>query len=209
MTDTSEIHGIDVSHYQGDIDWAKVKAAGIVFAYAKATDGDTYTDPKFHANWQGMLGAGVLRGAYHFFQTNDDPATQANHFVEAIGALGADDLPPVVDLEVSNGVYGGNSIAANLQIWLDTVESATGRTPMIYTNSGFWNKTVSGDFSRYPLWVAEYDVSAPKIPAGWSGWNLWQYSQSGVVDGVTGSVDLDILSEPTLTQLMGWMLRGT
>ena len=98
MSANSTTNGIDVSHYQGTVDWVKVKATGITFAYAKATDGNTYTDPQFHTNWQGMRAAGILRGAYHFYETNDDPVTQANNFINALGSL-----------------------AANLQIWLDTV----------------------------------------------------------------------------------------
>ncbi|MEH6415834.1 glycoside hydrolase family 25 protein [Pseudomonas sp. CGJS7] len=206
MSSPNDIQGIDVSHYQGTIDWTTVKAAGIAFAYAKATDGNTYLDPMFQTNWSGMQAAGVLRGAYHFYETHDDPVTQANWFVANVGALGAGDLPPVVDIESYNGDYGGNSVAANLQIWLDTVETALGRRPMIYTNPSFWQQTVGAGFSGYPLWIAEYGVSAPTVPTDWSRWNLWQYSQSGSVDGVDGSVDLDVFAAPDLGELLRWML---
>lgn len=192
MSTNNTTKGIDVSHYQGTVDWVKVKAAGIAFAYAKATDGNTYTDPQFHTNWQGMQAAGILSGAYHFYETNDDPVTQANNFINTVASLTANDLAPVVDIEIFKGNYGSNSVAANLQIWLDTVEKALGRTPMIYTGPSFWNQTINSDFSKYPLWVAEYGVTTPKIPFGWTTWNFWQYSQSGSVDGVTGSVDLDV-----------------
>lgn len=192
MTTTSQRQGIDVSHYQGIINWPQVKAAGIVYAYAKATDGITYTDPNFAANWQNMQAAGVLRGAYHFYETGDDPVAQAQHFIDTLGRLSSDDLAPVVDIEALNGSYGGNSVAANLQTWLDTVASACGRRPMIYTNPGFWNHYVAADFSAYPLWVADYGVRAPQIPTGWTEWTLWQYSQQGSVDGVAGYVDLDV-----------------
>lgn len=194
MSTNNTINGIDVSHYQGTVDWVKVKAAGIAFAYAKATDGNTYTDPQFKTNWQGMQAAGILRGAYHFYETNDDPVTQANNFISAVGSLNINDLPPVVDIEIFKGAYGSNSVTANLQIWLDTVEKALGHTPMIYTNPTFWNQTVNADFSKYPLWIAEYDVNQPKIPDGWKQWSFWQSSQSGSVAGVTGKVDTDFFS---------------
>ncbi len=191
---TNNLQGIDVSHYQGSVNWSSVKNAGIVFAFAKATDGNTYTDPQFHTNWQAMQAAGILRGAYHFYETNDDPVTQAQNFINAIGSLAANDLPPVVDIEIFKGNFGSASVAANLQTWLDTVEKALSRKPMIYTNTNFWNETINADFSQYPLWIAEYGVSQPKIPSSWKNWNFWQSSQSGSVAGVTGSVDVDVFA---------------
>lgn len=191
---TNTLQGIDVSHYQGTVNWSSVKNAGILFAYAKATDGNTYTDPQFHTNWQAMQAAGILRGAYHFYETNDDPVTQAQNFIKAVGSLAATDLPPVVDIEIFKGAYGSASVSANLQIWLDTVEKALLRKPMIYTNTNFWNETVNADFSTYPLWIAEYGVSQPKIPSSWRSWSFWQSSQSGSVAGVTGSVDTDVFA---------------
>ena len=188
------LQGIDVSHYQGTVNWSSVKNAGITFAFAKATDGNTYTDPQFHTNWQAMQTAGILRGAYHFYETNDDPVTQAQNFIKAVGSLAANDLPPVVDIEIFKGAYGSASVAANLQTWLDTVEKALGRKPMIYTNTNFWNTTINADFSKYPLWIAEYGVSQPKIPSSWKSWTFWQSSQSGSVAGVTGSVDTDVFA---------------
>ena len=191
---TNTIPGIDVSHYQGTVDWSSVKNAEIVFAFAKATDGNTYTDPQFQINWQAMQLAGLVRGAYHFYETTDDPTSQAQHFIATLGALAANDLPPVVDIEAFKGNFGSASIAANLQIWLDTVGQAVGCKPIIYTNTNFWNQYVSGDFSSYPLWIADYGVSQPKIPSTWKSWSFWQSSQSGSVAGVTGTVDMDVFA---------------
>ncbi len=191
---TSTINGIDVSHYQGTVDWSAVKNDGIVFAFAKATDGITYTDPQFQVNWKAMQTAGLLRGAYHFYETADDPTSQAQNFIAALGTLAANDLPPVVDIETFKRNFGSASIAANLQIWLDTVEQAVGCKPIIYTNTNFWNQYVSGDFSSYSLWIADYGVSQPKIPSTWKSWSFWQSSQSGSVAGVTGTVDMDVFA---------------
>lgn len=196
MSDSDPIQGIDVSHYQGDVDWAKAKAAGIAFAYAKATEGTDYVDPSFGGHWPAMRAAGIARGAYHFFETGDDPVAQADHFVHTLGALDAGDLAPVVDIESFKGDYGGRGVAANLQAWLDAVEQALGRTPAIYTNRSFWDQSVNADFSRYPLWIAEYGVSAPTLPAGWNAWMFWQHTQHGTVAGVAGEVDLDVYAGP-------------
>jgi lysozyme len=204
---TNNLHGIDVSHYQGSVNWSSVKNAGITFAFAKATDGNTYTDPQFHNNWQAMQTAGILRGAYHFYETNDDPVTQAQNFINAVGSLAANDLPPVVDIEIFKGAYGSASVATNLQTWLNTVEKALLRKPIIYTNTNFWNETVNADFSKYPLWIAEYGVSQPKIPSSWKSWSFWQSSQSGSVAGVTGSVDTDVFAG-SMSDLLGLIKAG-
>jgi lysozyme len=192
---TNSLQGIDVSHYQGTVNWSSVKNAGIVFAFAKATDGNTYTDPQFHTNWQAMQAAGILR------------VTQAQNFINAIGSLAANDLPPVVDIEIFKGNFGSASSAANLQTWLDAVEKALSRKPMIYTNTNFWNETINADFSKYPLWIAEYGVSQPKIPSSWKNWNFWQSSQSGSVAGVTGSVDTDVFAG-SMSDLLGLIKAG-
>lgn len=190
-TDSASLSGIDVSHYQGTVDWAAVKAAGIAFAFAKASDGNTYKDTQFQKNWQGMQAAGLLRGAYHFYESDDDPVAQANNFLSAVGTLAKTDLPPVIDIESTKGNFGNNSLAANLQICLDAIEKGLGRTPIIYTNCAFWNANLTAGFGRYPLWIARYSSTPPTIPNGWTNWNFWQYSQSGAVAGVTGAVDLD------------------
>ncbi len=190
-TNNATLPVIDVSHYQGSVDWAAVKAAGIAFAFAKASDGNTSKDTQFKKNWQGMQAAGLPRGAYHFYESDDDPLTQANNFLSAVGALDKNDLPPVIDIESTKGNFGNNSLAANLQICLDTVEKGLKCTPIIYTNSAFWNANLTAGFGRYPLWIARYSSKPPTIPNGWANWNFWQYSESGAVAGVTGPVDLD------------------
>lgn len=195
---TNNLAGIDVSHFQGNVNWPAVKAAGIAFAFAKASDGNTYTDSQFANNWRGMQAAGILRGAYHFYESKDDPQTQAQQFLKILGQLGSNDLPPVVDIESSTGSFGTQSLANNLQIWLDTVEQSLQRTPIIYTNCAFWNANLvtklTPQFSRYPLWIAQYGVNQPKIPNGWNHWTFWQSSESGNVAGITGAVDTDVFT---------------
>lgn len=181
--------GIDVSHWQGAIDWDAVAAAGVEFAFIKATEGGDYTDPRFAANWAGAGRVGVLRGAYHFFRPQTDARAQAEHFLRTV-PLAPGDLPPVLDVEVTDG-RSAQVIAAGVRTWLEEVERATGRRPIVYTRASFWTAQMGGGFGAYPLWVAHYGVSAPNVPAGWSGWTFWQHSDAGRVDGITGAVDLN------------------
>jgi lysozyme len=189
MSTGTRIQGIDVSHFQGTVNWQEVKQAGMKFAIVKATEGQTTVDSQFNNNWQNIKAEGLLRGAYHFFDAGIDGTSQANHFLQ-IAQVEAGDLPPVLDVE-SAASASNATILQEVQNWLDTVEQALNRLPMIYTTASFWNSHLNNSFGKYPLWVAEYGVSVPKIPAGWSNWQFWQYSQSGSVEGVSGSVDMD------------------
>lgn len=191
VPDEDRLPGIDVSHWQGRIDWARVADDGIAFAYIKATEGGDYVDPQFVANWDGAARAGVLRGPYHFYRPQTDAAAQAQQFLRTVGAR-AGDLPPVLDVEVTDG-RSAAAIAAGVRTWLETVERATGVRPILYTRAGFWNP-VGGGFGAYPLWVAHYGVAQPAIPADWDRWAIWQHSDAGRVAGITGNVDLNWFS---------------
>jgi lysozyme len=195
----SQIEGIDVSHLQGTVDWTQVRQAGKSFAFLKVTDGITWTDPQFAINWSGTLAAGLLRGAYHYYETNDDPTSQAENFLNAVH-LAPGDLPPVVDIEALKTGSTASQVVADLQTWLDVIKKGTGRVPMIYTNNSFWSTLDTSAFGHYPLWIAEYGVASPRLPAGWASWTFWQSSESGSVAGVTGTVDLDVFSG-TLAEL--------
>jgi lysozyme len=186
------IRGIDVSHHNGDVDWSKVAKAGIVFAFAKATEGSTIVDTQFAANYAAMKTSQVFRGAYHFFRPSLDAQAQTVNFLKCVPKLAPGDLPPALDVEVSDG-QAPQTIVNGIQKWLDTVAAALGRMPLIYTSASLWNTNVgSKSFAKYPLWVAHYtSKSAPNLPIGFSDYSFWQYSESGNVGGVTGSVDLD------------------
>jgi lysozyme len=186
---SNQLSGIDVSKWQGTVDWKSVQQAGIAFAFARATYGITEVDSCFNQNWQGMQQAGIIRGAYHFFLAADDPAQQAEFFIRTVRSLGPNDLPPVIDVEAGSGV--NSNLAASVQTWLTTVEQGLGRRPIIYTAPSYWNENLTGGFGDYALWVAEYGVSSPKAVNGWSNWTFWQYSSTGKVNGVNGPVDLD------------------
>lgn len=187
--DDGLLAGIDVSHWQGAIDWPRVADDGVAFAFIKATEGGDYTDPRFAENWAGAARAGVVRGAYHFYRPQTDAVAQAEHFLRTV-PLRAGDLPPVLDVEVTDGRTPA-TIAAGVRTWLETMERATGRRPIVYTRASFWTAQMGSGFGEYPLWVAHYGVARPNVPAGWSGWTFWQHTDAGRVDGIAGAVDLD------------------
>lgn len=188
------ISGIDVSHYQGTIDWQKVAASGIAFAYAKATEGAATKDSRFTTNYNGMKSNGILRGAYHFFHPATDAKAQAENFMSVVQQLDLGDLPPSLDIEIDEE-KSETEIIGGIREWIDTVETQLGRKPIIYTGASFWNEKVggSGDFSDCLLWVAHYTSKpAPTIPKGFDDFTFWQYSNQGRVDGITdNTVDLD------------------
>ncbi len=184
-----------MSVYQGGIDWGQVKAGGKAFAIMKATEGTGFTDPTFAANWSGAAAAGVIRGAYHFFHPSEDPTAQADHFATVMGALHDGDLPPMLDLEVTDGL-GPAAVANATRTFLDALQSRTGRKQMIYTGFYFWRDQV-GDpagFNTDPLVIAAYVAGCPLVPDSWGKFTMWQYSDAGRVPGISGNVDLDVFN---------------
>lgn len=185
---TPYVAGIDVSHYQGEVDWNAVAGAGVRFAIVKATEGIGDLDPRFHDNWQGARSAGLLRGAYHFLHPNEDARQQAQHFLSVV-TMDEDALPPALDIEVTGGVdVAGLRLA--IEGWIENVEPAVGCKPILYTDPSFWREHVAADFSAYPLWLACYS-DEPEVPPDWTAWTFWQHTQAGRIAGVGGAVDLD------------------
>ena len=185
---TARLRGIDISNWQGDVDWRKVKGDGIRFAYMQATQGLHFIDPNYGENAKGIDAAGLPYGAYHFFRPNHDPEAQAKLFLKQTeGKRGV--LPPMLDVEVSGG-QSAEQIGKRAKRWLEIVEQAVGCRPLVYSYGSFWEKNLRESLADYPLWLAEY-ASKPRLPAGKDRWVLWQYSQKGRVAGVKGAVDLD------------------
>ncbi|MDP9152403.1 MAG: hypothetical protein M3O36_20950 [Myxococcota bacterium] len=186
------VQGIDVSVYQGIIAWPLVKSAGKQFAFARVSDGLGFVDSEFVRNWQGMRGAGLVRGAYQYFRAGEDPAAQADLVVSrlsAAGGLSSDDLPIVMDIETADG-QAASIVRDHMATWLRAVTQATGKTPLLYTN--FDTSAILGTgFASYGLWVANWGVRCPTMPAGWASWLFWQFSDRGSVPGIAGATDLD------------------
>jgi uncharacterized protein (TIGR03382 family) len=184
------VKGIDVSYYQGTIDWAKVRAAGVEYAFVRASDGLAYQDSKFAANWSGSRAAGVLHGAYQFFRPGQDPIVQADMLLAKIGTPAPDDLPPVIDVEAADGKTAAQ-ITAGVKAWIAHVKAAIGKDPIIYTGFYFWRDSVGApDLTSSPLWHAQYSTATcPNIAPPWQDWAFWQYTSSGSVNGISGNVD--------------------
>jgi lysozyme len=195
--------GIDVSHWEGKIDWQSVKTAGYRYAFTKATEGCTYLDDTFYANVAGAHAAGIPIGAFHFFHAAMPVQKQADLFIKSISSVKLD-LPPVLDFE-ENPAMSKPNVAAAIKAWLDAVETATGRKPIIYTGMYYWNDYVGnpGWAKDYPLWIAQYATDQPRLPQSWPSWMFWQYTDKGTVPGIQGGVDLDYaaLSETELLEL--------
>jgi GH25 family lysozyme M1 (1,4-beta-N-acetylmuramidase) len=196
------ITGVDVASYQhpngAPIDWAQVKAAGHSFAYVKATEATTYTNPYFAGDWSGIASAGLYRGAYHYARPALPLSTaqaQARYFVSRTGSMGGPlDLPPMFDLEETGGLSPNDLVAWSLT-WLQEVEALTGRRPVVYTGYFFWKDQLASTtaLSGYRLWLPSY-TSKPVptyVPSAWGTWTFWQYSSTGQVPGIIGNVDMN------------------
>jgi len=207
----SYVEGIDVSTWQGTIDYAKVKAAGKRFVVAKATEGIGFTDPKWLTNKTNAMAAGLAFTGYHFARPDGNPTKpvqEADWFVSQLGLQGGM-LVPALDLEVA-GTLSVSALQSWVGAWLGEVYTKTGVRPMIYTSPAFWSKYL-GNTSMFAdqgykiLWVAHWFVASPTVPGNnWGGhsWTFWQYDDCGSVPGITtGCVDLDRYHDTDFTTL--------
>jgi lysozyme len=185
------VTGVDVSHHSGSVDWQKVADAGFRFAYVKSSEGVDNPDAMFETHWAGLKDAGLPRGAYHFYVTEDDPVEQATFFASRI-ADDPGDLPPAVDVELLGANTTGD-MTETLVTFLQTLEEKTGVRPIIYTDSKFWDEHYEPVFGDYGLWMSEYGVHMPKTPFGWETWMFWQHAQNQSVDGVEKNADINLL----------------
>lgn len=195
--------GVDVSHWQGSIDWNKVAESGHVFAFQKATEGATFTDHSYSRNRAGAGAASLPFGAYHFARPDGgtiaeaqaDAVSEARHLLE-VAQPAPGDLVPVLDLEATGGLPARRLIAWT-QAWVDEVSLELGVKPLIYTSPNFWRTNLSDTTTfaeqGFPLWIAHYTSAAgPTVPAeGWNGrgWSFWQWTSCATVPGISGCVD--------------------
>jgi len=155
------VPGIDVSEWQGSIDWAQVAGSGVKFAITRINDGH-HMDPYFQANWDAIKAVGLVRGAYQFYEPNIDAALQASWVVQAVGVLGPGDLPVMLDVEWTSGTPNAQGIGT----WLSQVEAGTGKRPLIYTALGYWNQYFTSEFGDYDLVVANYGSNSLSVLFG-------------------------------------------
>ena len=186
----SEEMGIDVSHWQGDVDWRKVQAHGIKFAFVKATEGLAPKDPRFDRNWKALKDVDLIRGAYHFLDPAIDGRKQARHFLETV-KFAPGDIIPVVDVERLKRTSNAE-LHRQLVRFLDEVKARTELNCMIYVSPEFWKEHLASN-EKSPrtnhLWVAAYGVKDPPTIAGLPAWSVWQYTRKGTVPGVEGETD--------------------
>ncbi len=183
--------GIDVSYYQGDVDWNAV-AGDVDFAFIRVSHSLEFFDPQFDTNWANARAAGVHAGVYQYFEPDEDPVAQADLLLDSMGPLMPGDLPPVIDVESVAG-QSGAQIEAAVAAWIDHVEAELGVKPIIYSNGYFWQDNVGSDaFGDYPLWIAHYGTECPNTPSPWTDWTVHQFTDSGSVSGVSGPVDTNV-----------------
>ncbi len=182
------VHGVDVSHYQGEINMSTLKTQNIDFVYIKATEGSKSTDEKFKENWENAQNSGLYAGAYHFFSFDSDGLTQANHYIETVGELHGN-LIPAVDVEYyankQSNPPSKQEMLKQLTIYITTVEKYYGVKPMIYSTPRFYYRYIHGAFDDYPLWIRSVNYPAHAISA--RQWTLWQYNDEEILDGYTGT----------------------
>jgi lysozyme len=190
--------GIDVSHHQGEVDWKRVAEAGISFAYVKSSEGQNFRDTRFEENWAASAGAGIPRGAYHFFTFCSPGKPQAEHFL-MVAPPSQDALPPVADVEfVGNCSSHGEltKVREELRQFLRMIEEAWQVKPILYLTPDALERVLGSELAEYPVWIRSV-FSQPDLD-DYRAWVLWQFSDNSRVDGIEGPVDRNAL-RPGLT----------
>ena len=188
------IHGIDVSHYQGNIDWQRLTQTRqsqfpIHFIFMKASEGGHYGDRVFQANFDSAKAYGFIRGAYHFYNPKTDPVRQADFFINSV-KLDTGDLPPVLDIEKRGD--DARTLRRDLKIWLDKIERHYKVKPILYTSYKFKTRYLNDSiFDSYPYWIAHYYVDSVEYKGNWK---FWQHTDVGTLPGIREKVDLNIFN---------------
>lgn len=200
----SGLQGIDVSTSQGDIQWHAVKASGIAFAWIKVSEGANPSNDRvayFRDHQARSRSVGIVSGGYHYFRGNISAEAQAANFLQGLGAVGANDLPPVLDVE-EDGTTGLDAadVRRRVHLILSRIEEKTLVQPLIYCDSNIAANVLDPSFQQYPLWVASYGQNKPLSPCvpswepnlpDWADMRFHQYCQYGKGVGGVGQVDLD------------------
>ncbi|HTV17565.1 MAG TPA: GH25 family lysozyme [Polyangiaceae bacterium] len=186
------VHGIDVSHHQGPIDWARVKASGQAFAFIKATEGADFRDTRFGDNWRRARAEGLITGAYHYFTFCSPGVAQAENFL-AVAPRERPVLPLAVDVEFTGNCVGWESVAQirdELLAFMEHVRAHVGAAPLLYTTEEVRLELVPPELREHSYWVR----SLWGEPSATIDWHFWQYSDTGSVPGIRGEVDLNVFS---------------
>ncbi len=212
------VWGPDVSSYQHPygraINWTSVRAQGAAFAFVKVTEGGNYTNPWAGTDLRAARAAGLNVAGYHFARPRLPLSTatvDARRFASLLGPImQAGYLPPVLDMESTGGLSSTNAVAW-MRTFLNALQSATGRVPMIYTGAWFWLGYLNNPtgFSNYPLWAAQYTPgTGPNLFGGFAYSTFWQYTDAARVNGISGAVDVSWF-HGTLSQLSSLSYRAS
>lgn len=184
--------GIDVSEYQGAIDWSKVNAVEeqfpIQFVFVRATVGNDRVDKAFDVNWLGAKDKNIIRGAYHYYRPNENSLEQAALFIKTV-RLSKGDFPPVLDIEKLPKNQSVARLKIGLRRWLEAIEAHYKVKPIIYTGEKYYDDFLKEEFSDYLFWIANYNFYRERIE---DNWLFWQFTEKGTVLGIEGNVDLNI-----------------
>ncbi|MDP4031386.1 MAG: GH25 family lysozyme [Pseudorhodobacter sp.] len=202
------VHGIDVARFQTDIDWRAAKAAGVSFAYVKATEGGDLLDSMFASHWRAAARAGVARGAYHFFYHCRPAAEQARFFIANVPRV-AGALPPVLDMEwtpfspTCTRRPPAAKMRAEAAIFIAALERHYGQRPLLYTTVDFYRENEMGRLGGTEVWLRSVAVHPAETFAG-QHWTFWQYTGTGLVPGVKGETDINVF-EGTQADWADWL----
>jgi lysozyme len=184
--------GIDVSQYQGKIQWEKVKFIEnnfpIQFVFIRATAGKDKLDSQFKSNWTESKSHAKIRGAYHYYRPNENSIAQAKFFIKNV-SLKKGDLPPILDIESMPKNQSIDSLKVGLRRWLETVDAYYQIKPIIYTNEKFYEDFLKEEFSEYQFWIANYNFFVETMK---DDWLFWQFTEKATVTGIQGNVDVNI-----------------
>lgn len=192
------LYGIDISHYQGVIDWEeslKIQDSfPVSFVFVRATAGKTLQDRKFKRNWDELKDRGIIRGAYHYYRPNENSIQQAINFINTV-RLQKGDLPPVLDIENVPSTQSIDSLKLGLRRWLTRVENHYKVKPIIYSGEDFYNRFLYTDFEEYTIWIANYNFFVERIEPDW---HFWQFTDKAAIPGCKEPVDVNIFNGDSL-----------
>lgn len=188
----TKVVGIDISEYQGEIDWQILDGIEnkypVQFVFIRATVGMDRVDKTFQENWLGAKNNKLLRGAYHYYRPNENSLEQAALFIKTV-RLHKGDLPPVVDIEKLSENQSMARLKVGLRRWLEAVEAHYKVKPIIYTGEKYYDDFLKEEFSDYLFWIANYNFYREKIQEDWL---FWQFTEHGSIPGIKGNVDVNI-----------------
>lgn len=190
------VRGVDVSHYQGDIDWQTLSGSKLDFAYIKATEGSSFRDKRFKENWEAAAAAPLKSGAYHFFSFDSGGDTQAENFINSVPKE-AGRLTPVVDVEYyadkRQNPPDKAAVTQELSVMLSRLEEHYGTRPVLYTTEEVWERYLEHEYETYDIWIRNV-ISKPEKDMDWT---FWQYSNRGKLKGYRGAeefIDLNVFA---------------